>query len=213
MRVAIAGAHGKVALRLTRLLSEGGDEVLSLIRDPDHGDDVRATGGEPVVCDLEAASEEEVAQALDDADAVVFAAGAGAGSGPERKETMDYGGAAKLIAAAKARGISRYVMVSSMGANPGREGDDTFSAYVRAKGKADAELQASGLDYTIVRPGRLTDEPGIGRVALGERVGRGQVSRDDVAAVLAALLRERAAVGRTLELVADDTPVDEAVRA
>jgi|SRR5215218_57568 len=213
MRVAIAGGHGQIALRLTRLLSEGGDEVLSLIRNPDQGDDVRAAGGEPVVCDLEAASEEEVAQAVDDADAVVFAAGAGAGSGPERKETMDYGGGAKLIAAAKARGISRYVMVSSMGANPDREGDDTFSAYVRAKGKADAELQASGLDYTIVRPGRLTDEPGTGRVKLGEGVGRGEVSRDDVAAVLAALLRERVAVGKTLELVAGDTPVDKAIRA
>src|SRR5919108_4122276 len=163
MRVAIAGGHGQIALRLTRLLRERGDEIRSLIRNPDHADDVREAGAEPVVCDLEAASEEEVDEAVDAADAIVFAAGAGPGSGPERKETMDYGGVVKLIAAAKAQGIRRYVIVSSMGADPSREGDDTFSVYLRAKGKADAELEASGLDHTIVRPGRLTDEPATGR--------------------------------------------------
>src|SRR5512133_399659 len=183
MRVAIAGGHGKIALQLTRLLAERGDEVLSLIRNPDHAGDVREAGAEAVVCDLESAGVEEVAEAVDDAHAVVFAAGAGPGSGPERKETMDYGGAVKLIEAAKAKGISRYVMISSMGANPEQAGDDTFAVYLRAKGKADADLQASGLDYTIVRPGRLTDEPGTGRVEIGEGVGRGEVSRDDVAAV------------------------------
>ena len=213
MRVAIAGGHGKIALRLTKLLSERGDQVLSLIRNPHHAGDVRDAGGEPVVCDLEAASEEELTNAVDDADAVVFAAGAGAGSGTERKETMDYGGAAKLIAAAKARGISRYLMVSSMGANAEQQGDETFAAYLRAKGRADADLQASGLDYTIVRPGRLTDDPGSGRVTLGERVERGQVSRDDVAAVLGAALSEPATVGKTLALTSGEVPVEEAVRA
>src|SRR3954470_10247491 len=180
MRVAIAGGHGKIAMRLTRLLKERGDEVISLIRNPDHADDVRAAGAEPVVCDLEAASEDEVAEAVDDADAVVFAAGAGPGSGSERKETMDYGGAAKLIAAAKARGISRYLMVSAISADPDHQGDDTYDVYQRAKGRADAELQASGLDYTVLRPGRLTDEPGTGRVKLEGSVGGGEVSRDDV---------------------------------
>jgi uncharacterized protein YbjT (DUF2867 family) len=213
VRVAIAGGHGQIALRLARILSERGDEVLSLIRNPDHSDDVRAAGAEPVVCDLEAPGEDEVAEAVDGADAVVFAAGAGPGSGSARKETMDYGGAVKLIAAAKRNGISRYVMVSSMGANPGQRGEDTFAAYQRAKGKADAQLQASGLDYTIVRPGRLTDEPGSGRVTLAERVERGAVSRDDVAAVLAEVLREPGSVGKTLGLVGGDTPIDEAVRA
>ena len=213
MRVAIAGGHGQIALRLTRLLRGRGDEVLSLIRNPDHGDDVRDAGGEPVVCDLESAGEEDVTEAIDGAEAVVFAAGAGPGSGSGRKMTMDYGGAAKLIAAAKARGIRRYLLVSSMGANPDREGDETFDVYLRAKGEADAALQQSGLDYTIVRPGRLTDEPGSGRVALGEDVGRGQVSRDDVAAVLAAALREPGTVGRTLALTSGETPVDEAVKA
>jgi uncharacterized protein YbjT (DUF2867 family) len=213
MRVAIAGGHGKVALRLTRLLHERGDEVRSLIRRAEHADDVRAAGGEPLVCDLESATPKEVAEAVDSSDAVVFAAGAGPGSGAARKETMDYGGAVKLIAAARAQGVRRYVMVSSMGADPARRGDDTFSAYTRAKGRADAELQASGLDYTIVRPGRLTDDPGTGRVRLGEHVGRGSVSRDDVAAVLLSCLRADSTIGKTFQLVSGDVPVDEALPA
>jgi uncharacterized protein YbjT (DUF2867 family) len=213
MRAAIAGGHGKIAMRLTRLLHERGDGVRSLIRNPDHGDDVRAAGAEPVVCDLESASEQEAARAVGEVDAVVFAAGAGPGSGPERKETMDYGGAAKLIAAAKAAGIARYVMVSSIGADPSREGDDTFAVYLRAKGRADAELQASGLDYTIVRPTRLTDEPGTGRVEIAGQVERGEISRDDVAAGLAAVLHEPGTVGKTFEVTSGDVPVDEAVAA
>jgi uncharacterized protein YbjT (DUF2867 family) len=211
MQVAIAGGHGKIALRLTRLLRREGDEVRSLIRNPDHADDVHAAGAEPAVCDLESASDDEVAEAVGSVDAVVFAAGAGAGSGPERKETMDYGGAVKLIAAAKAGGIPRYAIVSSMGADPGLEGEDTFSVYLRAKGRADAELEASGLDHTIVRPGRLTDDPGTGRVRIGRGVGRGEISRDDVAAVLAAVLHEPATIGTTLEVVSGDVPVEEAV--
>ncbi|MFL5867378.1 MAG: SDR family oxidoreductase [Thermoleophilaceae bacterium] len=212
MRVAIAGGHGQIALRLTRLLADREDEVVSLIRNPDHAEDVREAGGEPVVCDLEEASEDELADAVNGAGAVVFAAGAGPGSGSARKDTMDFGGAAKLIAAAKRDGISRYLMVSSMGANPDQEGDETFAVYLRAKGKADAELQASGLDYTIIRPGRLTDDPGSGRVTLAEQVDRGQVSRDDVAAVLVAALDEPATIGKTLALVSGETPIEEAVR-
>lgn len=211
MRVAIAGGHGGIGLRLTRLLSGRGDGVLSLIRNPDYADDVREAGGEPVLCDLEAADEREVETAIGSADAVVFAAGAGPGSGAARKETMDYGGAVKLIAAAKAAGVGRYVMVSSMGADADAQGDDTFSVYLRAKGRADAELAASGLDYTIVRPGRLTDGPGTGRVRLGEDVPRGAVSRDDVAAALAEILRAPSTVGANLGLTLGDTLVAEAV--
>lgn len=212
MRVAIAGGHGQIALRLTRLLADRGDAVVSLIRNPDHADDVRAAGGDPVVCDLEAAGVEEVAAAVRGADAVVFAAGAGPGSGPARKDTMDYGGAAKLIAAAKDAGVRRYLMISAMSADPDAEGDG-FAVYLRAKGRADAELATSGLDYTIVRPGLLTDDPGTGRVRLAESVDRGEVPRDDVAAVLAACLNEPRTIGRTLELVAGETPVAEAVRS
>jgi uncharacterized protein YbjT (DUF2867 family) len=210
MRVAIAGGHGKVARRLIHRLRERGDEAIALIRRPEHAGDVGDVGGEPVVCDLEAASADEVAAAIASADAVVFAAGSGPGSGAERKETMDYGGAVKLIEAARANGIARYLIVSSMGADPDLEGDG-FDVYLRAKGRADAELEASGLDHTIVRPGRLTDDPGTGRVRAGEHVGRGEISRDDVAAVLIACLDTPSTVGKTLEVVSGDVPVEEAV--
>jgi nucleoside-diphosphate-sugar epimerase len=209
MRVAIAGGHGQIALRLARLLRERGDGVRSLIRNPDHADDVLATGAEPVVCDLEAASADDVAEAVGGVDAVVFAAGAGPGSGSERKETMDYGGAVKLIDAAKAAGIPRYVIVSSMGANPDQEGDDTFSVYLRAKGKADAAVRESGLEYTIVRPGMLTDDPGTGGVQIGDQ--RGEISRDDVAAVLALVLHHPAAAGWAFGITGGSTPIEEAV--
>jgi len=213
VRVAIAGGHGQIALRLAKVLSQRGDEVVALIRNPDHADEVRRTGAEPRVVDLEHASEDDVAQAIDGSDAVVFAAGAGPGSGPERKDTMDYGGAVKLIAAAKQAGVDRYVIVSSMGANAEARGDDTFSAYLRAKGRADDAVRASGLDATVVRPGGLTNDAGKGRVRLGESVPRGQVTRDDVAAVLVAVLDSPNTIGRTVDLIGGDTPVAEAVAA
>jgi nucleoside-diphosphate-sugar epimerase len=213
MNVVIAGGHGKIALRLTRLLEERGDRVRSLIRNPAHARDVGAAGGEPVVCDLEHVGEDAVAQATADADAVVFAAGAGPGSGPERKWTVDYGAAVKLIAAAKANGIDRYVLVSSRSADPDAPGDDTFAVYLRAKGKADAELRASGLAYTIVRPGGLTDDPGTGRVNAGEHVEDGRISRDDVAAVLAVALHDPALARVTFEVVEGDTPIEQALAA
>jgi uncharacterized protein YbjT (DUF2867 family) len=213
MLVAIAGGHGQIALRLARLLADRGDSARSLIRNPDHADDIRAAGGDPVVCDLENAAESEVADAIKGADAVVFAAGAGPGSGPERKWTMDYGGAVKLIAAAKQAGISRYVIVSSMGADANAPGDDTFGIYLRAKGKADDDLRASGLDYTVIRPGGLTNDPGTGRVNLAEKVERGQVPRDDVAAVLAVVFYVPNTIGKTLDLISGDVPIEEAVKA
>ena len=213
MLIAIAGGHGHIALRLTRALQRGGDEVRSLIRRHEHTADVRDAGGDPVICDLESAGEDEVAAAIRGADAVVFAAGAGPGSGPERKRTMDYGGAVKLIVAANAEGIRRYAMVSSMGADPDAPGDDTFAVYLRAKGKADADLVASGLDYTIVRPGHLTDDAGTGRVTLGAKVDRGKIPRDDVAAVLAAVLHQPATAGLTFDVVSGDVPIDDAIAA
>jgi uncharacterized protein YbjT (DUF2867 family) len=213
MRVAIAGGHGKIAMRLARVLSERGDEAVSLIRNPDHKAEVEATGARAVVCDLEQASEEEVAAAVEGADAVVFAAGAGPGSGPERKWTMDHGGAVKLIAAAKKAGSDRYVIVSSMGADPDASGDDTFAVYLRAKGQADADLRGSGLDYTVIRPGGLTDDPGTGRVALTENGDRGEIPRDDVAAVLAAVLHAPNTIGKTFDLITGDVPIEEAVEA
>jgi nucleoside-diphosphate-sugar epimerase len=211
MRVAIAGGHGKIALALARRLSTRGDQALGLIRRPEHADDVRAAGGEPVLCDLERASADEVAGAIAGAGAVVFAAGAGPGSGAERKWTVDYGGAVKLIAAARQAGIDRYVMVSSIGADPGASGDDVFGVYLQAKGKADAELQASGLAYTIVRPGPLTDDPATGLVTLGEDVGRAEITREDTAAILAAALGTPASIGQTFVAVNGETPIEQAL--
>ena len=213
MRVAIAGGHGQIALRLAKIMSERGDEVVALIRNPDHADEVKQAGAEPAVVDLEHASEDEVATAIGGSDAVVFAAGAGPGSGSARKETMDYGGAVKLIAAAKQAGVERYVIVSSMGANPNATGDDTFSVYLSAKGRADDAVRASGLDATVIRPGGLTNDAGTGRVRLGEKLPRGQVTRDDVAAVLVAVLDSPSTIGRTADLIGGDTPIAEAVAA
>jgi uncharacterized protein YbjT (DUF2867 family) len=207
VKVAIAGGHGKIALRLTRLLADRGDQVLGMVRRAEHGDDIRAAGGEPVLCDLEHEPVQAVARAVAGCDAVVFAAGAGPGSGIERKWTADYAGAVKLMAS----GIERFVMVSTVGADPDAQGDDVFAVYLRAKGQADAELMASGLAYTIVRPGPLTDESGTGLVELGEGVGRGEITRDDVAAVLAAAVHEPRLAGRTFVAAGGATPLDAAL--
>jgi uncharacterized protein YbjT (DUF2867 family) len=212
--IAIAGGHGKIALLLGQLLAARGDTVRGLIRNPDQADDLRAVGVEPVICDLE--SDGDVAAAVRGADAVVFAAGAGPGSGAERKKTMDLEGAVRLIDAAKAEGVSRYLIVSSMGAaDPPPEGadDDVFSAYLRAKAGADEALRASGLDYTIVRPGGLTDDPGTGLVNIAERLERGQIPRADVAAVFAACLDDPGTVGKSFDLISGATPIADALAA
>jgi uncharacterized protein YbjT (DUF2867 family) len=211
MKVAIAGGHGKIARRLTRLLKRNGDEVVSIIRNPDHADDVRADGGEPVVVDLERDDVDKVAEAVENTDAVVFAAGAGPGSGPERKETMDYGGAVKLIDAAKQRGVGHYVMVSSMGADPNAS-NGQMAPYFRAKGKAEEALRQSGLPYTIIRPGGLTEDPGTGHVRVAPHVDRGTIPRDDVALTLFELLKRVAEPeGITFELVEGPDEVRDAL--
>lgn len=214
MIVAIAGGHGRIALELTRLLSGRGDEVRSLIRNPDHAGEVTAAGAaDAIFCDLETDDVDRVANAIQGADSVVFAAGAGPGSGADRKETMDFGGAVKLIEAAQRQDVRHYVMVSSMGADADREGDEVFEVYLRAKGRADAELAESGLGYTIVRPGGLTDEPATGKVFASESGERGSIPRADVAAVLAATLAEENARGKTFEVISGETPIEDAVKA
>ena len=213
MIVAIAGGHGQIALRLAALLSARGEEVISLIRNPDHADDVVARGGRPVVCDLEHAEVSEVAAAIDGATAVVFAAGAGAGSGAERKLTMDRDGAIKLLDAAVAAGATRYVMISSIGAEAPPDTDDVFSVYLQAKAAADAAVQASDREWTIVRPGGLTDEPGTGQVRIDLEPFRGRVPRDDVAAVLDAVLQDERSAGRTFYVNGGDVPVGQALEA
>jgi nucleoside-diphosphate-sugar epimerase len=211
MRVAIAGGHGKIGLRLSRLLSARGDTVAALIRNPDQADDVRAAGAEPVVCDLEHAPEGDIAAALQGCDAAVFAAGAGPGSGAERKLTMDRDGAIKFLHAATAAAIQRFVIVSSIGAENPPGGDDVFSVYLRAKAEADAAVQASDRDWTIVRPGRLTDDKGTGLVRISTTPFRGAIARDDVAAVLDELLRAQRAVGEVLYVNGGDDPVERAL--
>jgi uncharacterized protein YbjT (DUF2867 family) len=214
MKVAIGGGHGKIARLLEKLLIGRGDEALGLIRNRDHAADLRELGADPVFCDLEAAEPKEIAKAIAGSDAVVFAAGAGPGSGVERKRTMDLGGAVKLSEAAKADGISRYLIVSSMGAaNPPAEGGDTFAEYLRAKAAADRALMESGLDYTIVRPGMLTDDSPTGLVSVAPRLERGQISRGDVAAVLLACLEQDGTIGRDFDVVAGETPIEEALSA
>src|SRR3954452_7823046 len=207
MDIVIAGGHGQIALRLARLLSARGERVRSLIRNPDHAADVSAAGAEAVEFDLEERSADELAAVVGGADAVVFAAGAGPGSGVERKRTVDLGAAVKLIDAARAARVRRYVMVSSIGADDPASGGEAMRPYLEAKAEADAALAASGLDFTIVRPGPLTDDPGTGSVRVGEDVGRAAVTRDDVAAVLAGVLDEPRTVGRTFVLVQGDTPI------
>jgi nucleoside-diphosphate-sugar epimerase len=190
MVVAVAGAHGRIAMRLTRLLADGGDRVIGLIRNPHHAADVSAQGASPVACDLEQASVEESAEAIAGADAAVFAAGAGPGSGAERKLTLDRDGAIKFLQAATEAGVPRFDIISSIGAEAPPPGGDVFSVYLRAKAAADQAVQASDRQWTIVRPGRLTDDPGTGRVRLQSTPFRGRVPRDDVAAVLARLVHD-----------------------
>ncbi|MFI1356870.1 SDR family oxidoreductase [Streptomyces sp. NPDC020898] len=214
MRIVIAGGHGQIALRLERLLAARGDEVAGIVRRPEQGDDLRSAGAEPVVCDLESASVEEVAELLRGADAAVFAAGAGPGSGTSRKETVDRGAAVLFADAAVRAGVRRHVVVSSMGADPAHPGDDVFDVYLRAKGEADAYVSGlDALDWTVLRPGALTNDAGTGRVRLEADTGRGAVPRDDVAAVLTELLDTPATAGLTLELVGGSTPVSVAVKS
>jgi nucleoside-diphosphate-sugar epimerase len=213
MDVAIAGGHGQIARRLASLLAARGDSVRGLIRNPNHAAAVHASGAEPVPCDLEHAGVTAIAEAIEGTDAVVFAAGAGPGSGTARKLTMDRDGAIKLLDAARAVGTRRYVIISSIGAENPPQGDDPFSVYLQAKAAADAAVAASDRDWTIVRPGRLTDEPGAGRVRLQIDPFRGEVARDDVAAVLAAVLPEPRANGVTLYVNGGDDPVPQALEA
>lgn len=215
MIVVIAGGHGKVAQHLERLLAEAGHEPVGLVRNPDHLSDLATQGARGAVVDLEKATVDQLAAAVAGADAVVFAAGAGPGSGADRKETVDRAAAALLADAAEQAGVTRYVMVSAMGtegADP--DSDDVFQVYLRAKGAADDDLRSrTALEWTVVRPGRLTDDEPTGRVALGEGLGRGSVTRRDVAAVLAELLVTGAGRGRTMDLVSGRVPVGQAVAA
>jgi uncharacterized protein YbjT (DUF2867 family) len=216
MRVVIAGGHGKIALLLERLLAERGDQAVGLIRNRAHVADVQQTGAEAVVCDLEAASADDVAVLLSGADAVVFAAGAGAGSGAPRKDSVDRAASVLMADAAGQAGVRRFVQISSMGAGqPPRPGtDEVWAAYIAAKTAAEADLRSRDLDWTIVRPGRLTDAPATGKVRLAAPpIPAGTVPRVGVAAGIAALLDDPGTRRQTLELTSGDSPVAAAVRS
>jgi uncharacterized protein YbjT (DUF2867 family) len=211
MDILVAGGHGQVGQRLLRLLAEGGHRGRGLIRNPDHVADLERLGASPILCDLE---HDDPRPHLGGADAIVFAAGAGPGSGPERKRTVDLGAAVKLIDAASELGVARYVMVSAMGTEDVEHASGPMRPYLQAKAEADEALRTSGLDWTIVCPGRLTDEPGSGRVDARTALGRrGEIPRDDVALVVLEVLQAPNTIRTQFELLAGDTPAREAVRA
>lgn len=213
-RVAIIGAHGKVAQQLMRVLYDRGDDFVGVVRNDEHADDVYRLGGEGALVDLESAEANTLAAAIAGCDAVVFAAGAGPGSGAERKRTVDFAGSTKSQEAAAQAGIRRFVQISAWGVDaPVDDSDPVWKAYVEAKRDADAALRASTLDWTILRPGGLTTEEGTGSVTLGDTVPRGSIAREDVARLIAAALDEPRTIGRQWEVVGGDTPIEEAVRA
>jgi uncharacterized protein YbjT (DUF2867 family) len=214
MRVVIAGGHGKIALLLERLLAERGDQAVALIRNPAHVADVQKAGAEAFICDLEAASAGEVAVVLSGADAAVFAAGAGPGSGVPRKDSVDRAASVLMADAATRAGVRRFVQISSMGAGqaPRPGSDEVWAAYIAAKTAAEADLRARDLDWTILRPGGLTDAPATGRIRLAPPpLPRGKIPRADVAAVIVALLDDPGTRHQTLELVGGDSPIAAAV--
>ena len=211
MIVSIVGAHGSIARQLTARLAARGHTVRGLVRDDDQFDDIAADGGKPVLCDIEAASDRDVDAALEGSDLVVFAAGAGPDSGPERKQTVDRDGAIAAVESAVRVGASRFVIISSMGADDPPTDDDTFSVYLRAKAAADEAVRAADIDAVIVRPGKLTDDDAGGMVTIGSSVDRGEIPRADVAAVLAEIIEIGDGLDTTFELVSGTLPVRNAV--
>ena len=197
-RIVVIGGHGKVALHLARILTERGDEVSSVFRNPDHADDVAGTGATPVVADIERLDTNALADLVAGHDAVVFCAGAGGGN-PTRTYAVDRDAAIRLIDAAGQSGVRRFVMVSYFGAGPdhGVPQDASFFPYAEAKAAADAHLRASELDWTVLGPGHLTLEPATGRIVLDK--GKGEISREDVALVVAAALADDSTVRRTIK--------------
>ena len=210
VNVTIVGGHGQIAMRLEKILAARGDSPRGIIRKTEQAADLEAIGAEPIVLDIENV---EIDDAVAGADAVIFAAGAGPGSGPARKRTVEYGGAEKLIEAANSHGIRRYLMVSSIRANRPESWSEEMRPYFEAKGEADKLLMESGLDYTIVRPGGLTDDPGTGKVEIGDLESGGSVTRDDVAAVLAECLTADNTIGKAFDLINGDTAIPEALRS
>ncbi|MEC3981067.1 SDR family oxidoreductase [Amycolatopsis sp. H20-H5] len=211
-RVVIAGGHGQIALKLEKLLAARGDQPVGIVRNPGHGADLIAAGAEAIVLDLEKSDVDEVAKVLNGADAAIFAAGAGPGSGLDRKDTVDKDAAVLFAEAAGRAGVRRHLQVGSMGAdNPDASTDPGFAHYLRAKKAAEDDLRARDLDWTILRPGALTNDEATGKVLIAEKTGRGSIPRQDVAAVLVALLDTPSTAGKTLEVISGDTAITDAL--
>jgi len=208
MRITIVGASGQIARLLHPILIKKGHSVRGIIRKPEQAEDLKSLGIEPVVADVEQL--DDISEAVGETDAVLFAAGAGPGSGAERKWTVDRDGAIKLIDAAKKNGVNRYVMISAMGLDKPR-GNEVFQVYQQAKAQADEALRKSGLDYTIVKPGRLTNKPGEGMVAISKKLDRGEIPREDVAAVLAEVLETPETIGKEFDLLSGNQPIRQAL--
>jgi uncharacterized protein YbjT (DUF2867 family) len=213
MKVLVAGAAGKTASRIVQKLTREGHEVRRLVRKEEQLSEVEKSGAEPALVDLEKEEvEEAVGRAVEGCDAIIFAAGAGPGSGAARKETMDYGGAVKLVEAAEKHGVRRYLMLSAMGASDPESGSEAMQPYLYAKARADERLQESNLNYTIIRPGSLTNEEGTGKIQAAPSIGhRGEISRDDVAETFVAALEAESTYRKTFEILSGDTPISEAL--
>lgn len=209
MDITIVGGHGQIAMLLHPILRGRKHRIRGIIRKSEQAHDLSGMGAHPVVCDIEKV--DDISEAVGQVDAVVFAAGAGPGSGAERKWTVDRDGAVKLIEAAKKNNIKRYVMLSAMGVEE-PSGNEVFQVYQQAKAEADEALRNSGLEYTIIRPGRLTDDSGTGLVELAPELPKGEISREDVANVLAVILETPEAAYHQFALTSGNTPVREAVR-
>ncbi|MDZ5623366.1 SDR family oxidoreductase [Nocardioides bizhenqiangii] len=213
MRVAIVGGHGQIARHLHPLLVAAGDRPVALVRSESHRAELEAASAEVRLLDIEREDADAFGRAFDGCEAVVFAAGGGPDGNKERKRTVDLEGSLKSIEGAGLAGIRRFVQVSAIDVDRPVADDtsDVWRAYVEAKRDADAALRSSDLDWTIIRPGRLTDEAPTGLVALGPEVSRASIPRADVAAVLAAVLDRSATIGHQWNLVSGETPVAEAI--
>lgn len=214
MRVLVAGAHGKVGRRVLRRLADSGHTAVAMVRDAAQSDEVIAHGAaDVVVADVTDGLTEALAAVLPGIDAIVFSIGSGPEGGAASKAEVDQAGSDRLVALAEVHLVSRYVMVSSQGAEDPTQADGDFRAYLQAKHDADQNLMASALRWTVLRPGTLTDDVGHGTVRVTLGPATGEVTRDDVAAVVVACLTEPAAVGRVLSVHAGDTLVPDAVAA
>jgi uncharacterized protein YbjT (DUF2867 family) len=213
-RIAVVGGHGQVARHLLVALRRSEHDPVALVRREEYREELEARGAEVRLLDIENADAADFAAAFDGCDAVVFTAGGGPDGNKERKRTVDLEGSLKSVEGARRAGIDRFVQVSAIGVDdPARaDGNEVWRAYVEAKRDADAALRSSGLAWTIIRPGRLTDDAATGLVSLGPDLGRGDVTRADVAAVLAAVLDAPGTIGKQWDLVNGDTPVAEAVQ-